>query len=108
MNASTSEFQYFVGIDWAREEHYVAVLSGDTLVGQRSFVHSGKGLRKLVDWLVKVCEAPAAKTRPFRDARHSGPRACSTQTAGTAVSWPPVERAPKVMRATSSVPFSWI
>ncbi len=60
MDCTTTLHQYYVGIDWGRSEHHVAVLADDTIVGQRSFPHIGKGLRQLVDWLAKVCEAPPA------------------------------------------------
>ncbi len=44
--------RWFVGIDWATEEHQVCVEdSVGNVVGERVFAHSGSGLGKLCDWL---------------------------------------------------------
>lgn len=47
------DFQLFVGVDWASEEHEVcAVDPGGTRVGARAFKHSGDGLADLCAWLL--------------------------------------------------------
>lgn len=42
----------FVGVDWGTESHQVCALGHDrSVVGERSFDHSGEGLAQLVRWL---------------------------------------------------------
>lgn len=46
--------RWFVGIDWATEEHEVCVIDcNGEIVGQRAFEHSGSGLADLCAWLVR-------------------------------------------------------
>lgn len=49
------EIGWFVGIDWATQEHEVCVVdrSGNRL-GRRSFKHSGQGLIELCQWLAEL------------------------------------------------------
>jgi predicted NBD/HSP70 family sugar kinase len=59
MNEET--FAWFVGIDWGSEKHQVCVLDQQgTVVGERSFPHSGAGLAELGDWLLTVAGAATA------------------------------------------------
>ena len=47
-----NEHGFFVGIDWAAEEHEVCVVDATgSIVGQKSFEHSGEGLASLCTWL---------------------------------------------------------
>lgn len=49
---------WFVGIDWATEEHQVCLIGSDGVVlGQRSFAHSGTGLADLCTWLIEKTTA---------------------------------------------------
>ena len=53
-----TERSWFVGIDWATEEHAVCLIddAGDIL-GKRAFPHSGDGLADLCSWLVTTTGA---------------------------------------------------
>lgn len=59
-NDIDDELRWFVGIDWATEEHQVSVLdAAGKIIGARKFKHSGTGLGALCDWLVGICgDAP--------------------------------------------------
>ena len=47
------EVKWFVGIDWASEQHQVCLLDADGhIVGERVFAHGGEGLAGLCTWLV--------------------------------------------------------
>lgn len=47
------EVKWFVGIDWASEQHQVCLLDADGhIVGERAFAHGGEGLGALCAWLV--------------------------------------------------------
>ena len=47
------EVRWFVGIDWASEQHQVCLLDADGhIVGERVFAHGGEGLAGLCAWLV--------------------------------------------------------
>ena len=47
--------QWFVGVDWASEQHQVCVLAGDgQLFGERRVAHSGAGIANLCKWLAEV------------------------------------------------------
>jgi transposase len=49
---------WFVGIDWATEEHAVCLVDRDGLVrGERVFAHSGTGLAEMCTWLMTLTEA---------------------------------------------------
>jgi transposase len=51
------EFDFFVGLDWARESHEVCACDAQgTIVQRRSVAHSGDGLRELVDWLARLSD----------------------------------------------------
>ena len=51
------DFQFFVGVDWATEEHEVCALDpGGGKVGARSFKHSGDGLAELCAWLTEKAD----------------------------------------------------
>lgn len=56
------ESRWFVGVDWATEEHVVCLLDdGGKVVAERSFGHSGTGLSEMCTWLLeKTGAAPAA------------------------------------------------
>ena len=45
----------FAGIDWGRESHQVCVVDGEgSVIGERSFRHSGGGLFEMARWIQKV------------------------------------------------------
>lgn len=47
-------FRFYVGIDWADRAHQVSLREASTdRVEEKSFDHSGAGLRSLIDWLIK-------------------------------------------------------
>ncbi len=49
---------WFVGIDWATEEHQACVINRDGVIaGERAFAHSGSGLAELCDWLAETTGA---------------------------------------------------
>ena len=51
-NGMSGEEQWFVGVDWATEQHQVCVLEGDgKVVGERQVAHSGAGIADLCTWL---------------------------------------------------------
>ena len=53
----TDEVRWFVGIDWASEQHQVCLLDADgRVVGERVFAHGGEGLAGLCAWLVATTD----------------------------------------------------
>jgi transposase len=57
-----AQSKWFVGVDWATEEHVVCLLDeGGNVIAERSFRHSGTGLSELCTWLLeKTGAAPVA------------------------------------------------
>ena len=50
-----SDEQWFVGVDWATEQHQICVLEGDgKVVGERQVGHSGAGIADLCRWLEEL------------------------------------------------------
>jgi hypothetical protein len=48
------EFCWFVGIDWASEQHRICLLDADgKVVAERDVSHDGTGLTQLCDWLIE-------------------------------------------------------
>jgi transposase len=48
-------FVWFAGVDWGSEKHQVCILDQQgSVVGERSFSHSGAGLAELGDWLLLI------------------------------------------------------
>jgi transposase len=49
------ERRWFVGIDWASQEHVVSLCDGQgKKIGQRKFNHGGTGLGDMIAWLLKA------------------------------------------------------
>ena len=49
------ERRWFVGIDWASQEHVVSLCDGQgKKIGQRKFAHGGTGLSDMIAWLLKA------------------------------------------------------
>ena len=49
------ERSWFVGIDWAAQEHVVSLYDGaGNKIGQRKFSHGGTGLTDMIAWLLKA------------------------------------------------------
>jgi len=54
---------WFVGIDWATEEHQVCLIDENGgIVGERAFAHSGSGLAELCQWLIDTTDAEPDQT----------------------------------------------
>lgn len=54
----SNQQRWFVGVDWATQEHVVCVIASDgTLLGEREFPHSGVGLAAMCDWLLEKTSA---------------------------------------------------
>ena len=54
----TEEIEWFVGIDWARENHQVCLVDAHgKCVGERTVSHSGAGVEELCDWLLARTDA---------------------------------------------------
>src|SRR5262245_27511026 len=52
----SQKYRWFVGIDWAKENHEVCVLDGNgQVIGRKTVAHSGSGLAQLVQWLLDLC-----------------------------------------------------
>lgn len=52
------DVHWFVGIDWATQNHRVCLLDAEGRgVGEREFVHGGAGLTELRDWLLEKTKA---------------------------------------------------
>jgi transposase len=50
--------QWYAGVDWASESHYVWLADRDgRRLGERSFKHAGDGLAEMVGWLLKTSGA---------------------------------------------------
>lgn len=51
--------RWFVGIDWASQEHQVCLIgeTGDEVVGEGTFAHSGEGLAQMCVWLEETTRA---------------------------------------------------
>lgn len=53
------ERHWFVGVDWASEDHVVRLSDAHgTKVGERSFKHGGEGLSALAVWILELTKAP--------------------------------------------------
>jgi hypothetical protein len=49
------ERRWFVGIDWASQEHVVSLRDGQgKKMGQRKFAHGGTGFSDMIAWLLKT------------------------------------------------------
>ena len=50
-----SELNWYVGVDWASQNHQVCVLDGaGTVRGERVFAHGGPGLCAMASWIVET------------------------------------------------------
>jgi transposase len=49
------ERKWFVGIDWASQEHVVTLCDGQgKKIGERKFAHGGTGLSDMISWLLRA------------------------------------------------------
>jgi len=56
-----AELRWFVGIDWATQEHEVCVVDREgKRIGGRSFGHSGDGLAAMCSWIAEVTSGAVA------------------------------------------------
>ena len=47
--------RWFVGIDWASQEHVVTLCDSEgNRIGERKFDHGGTGLSDMISWLLKA------------------------------------------------------
>ena len=50
--------EFLAGIDWGSQAHQVCILDNDGgVLGERAFEHSGEGLARMADWIVKTTGA---------------------------------------------------
>jgi len=55
------ESLFFAGVDWGRNSHQVCVLDPEgSLVGEKSFGHSGTGLFEMARWIQKISDSEAS------------------------------------------------
>lgn len=55
-------FLFFVGIDWATENHQVCVVDRDgKIIAERQVTHSGTGLQQFLTWLEQQIPVPAER-----------------------------------------------
>lgn len=56
----TKTFLFFVGIDWATEEHRYCLINADgQIISERNVLHTGLGIAEVVEWIAeKTCELP--------------------------------------------------
>ncbi|HEX4164337.1 MAG TPA: transposase [Bryobacteraceae bacterium] len=51
-----SRFCFYVGIDWATQNHEICVIDADgKTIKQKTIEHSGSGIAQLIDWLEQIC-----------------------------------------------------
>ena len=56
------DIRWFVGVDWAKEEHRACVIDANgRRVAERAIAHGGTGLAELCAWLLKTTGAEAAE-----------------------------------------------
>src|ERR1051326_44512 len=56
----TEEVRWFVGIDWARQQHRACLLDAEgKRVAERDVTHDGAGLQELCSWLLEKTGARA-------------------------------------------------
>ncbi len=61
----------FVGVDWATEKHDVCAVSPQGReFAHRTFDHSGAGLAKMVEWILKQADGPASAIRVAIEVPH--------------------------------------
>ena len=54
-------FAWFVGVDWGSEKHQACLLDAQgSILGEREFSHSGKGLSELADWILSIAGVASA------------------------------------------------
>ena len=54
-NMMHEERKWFVGIDWASQEHVVTLCDGQgKKIGERKFAHGGTGISDMISWLLKA------------------------------------------------------
>src|SRR5215831_13522763 len=52
---------WFAGVDWGSAKHQACLLGVQgTIVGEREFPHSGKGLSELADWILSMTDIASA------------------------------------------------
>src|SRR5215468_9488583 len=52
---------WFAGVDWGSAKHQACLLGVQgTIVGEREFPHSGKGLSELADWILSMTRIASA------------------------------------------------
>jgi Transposase len=65
------ERRWFVGIDWASQEHVVSLCDGKgKKIGQRKFAHGGTGLSDMMAWLLKASGGEAREIHVAIETSH--------------------------------------
>ena len=80
-----SQPAFFAGIDWGSQSHQACVLDASgTVLGEKDFAHSGKGLGLLLDWILGCAAGNAGQVRVAIETPH-GPVVDSLLDRGFAV-----------------------
>jgi hypothetical protein len=52
-----SEFHFYLGVDWATEQHQACIMdSQGQVLAQRKIEHSGKGIVEFIGWMEELAE----------------------------------------------------
>ncbi len=63
--------QWFVGVDWATEQHQICVLDGDgKVVAERQVAHSGEGIAGLWGWLDELSSGDPTRVQAAIEVPH--------------------------------------
>jgi Transposase len=55
----TSEFDFYVGIDWATQKHQACIMDAEgQVLEQRKFEHSGEGILEFLGWMEVLAQGP--------------------------------------------------
>ena len=53
---------WFVGVDWATQQHQICVIDGEgKVIGERQVAHSGTGIAELCSWLEQIASGEVAR-----------------------------------------------
>jgi transposase len=56
--AMDTQQRWYVGVDWASQNHYVRIVDSDgRTIAEKIFKHGGEGLNQMADWLMTVSGA---------------------------------------------------
>jgi lysophospholipid acyltransferase (LPLAT)-like uncharacterized protein len=53
----TPDFHFYLGIDWATEQHQACIMdSQGRVLAQRKIEHSGKGIVEFIGWMEELAQ----------------------------------------------------